>query len=95
MSLIRRCHVTNFLDSSGGDEWEPSFEDVTLNFHCNSTAVVAENGLGKTKLITAMLAVLSRDHDFITITRNLMPPKKTGRPWACPNRIFNREPRGG
>lgn len=80
MSLIRRCQLTNFLDSTGEDGWNPSFDDVTLNFHCNSSAIVGENGLGKTLTIKAILALLSRDKEFITKTKELLPPPKVGIP---------------
>lgn len=81
MSLVRRIELVNFLDSDGGIHWRPDFKKTVLNLNKYSSAIVMENGTGKTSIVDAVLAILSRDNHLITNTKGKMPPVNSG-PWG-------------
>lgn len=78
MSLINRIEVINTLDSDGGPRWRPDFKKATFRLLGLSSAAVMENGTGKTTIVDAILALLSRDSTLISNTKAKFPPKKSG-----------------
>lgn len=80
MSLLRRVQLVNFLNSTGGDQWSADFIDVIYKLHCFSSAIIMENGIGKTSLLDGVNALLSHDSTMIKATKLKMPPKSYGIP---------------
>lgn len=78
MSLINRIEVSNFLDPGDGEAWRPLFRYEQLRLNCLSSAIVLENGNGKTSLVNAMFAILGRDRTLISETGKRMPPRSVG-----------------
>jgi len=82
MSLINRIEISNFVclfgPEAGDDEWSPQFRHNILDLNSQSTAISMPNGMGKTSLADAVIAVLSRDRTLITRTREKMSPVSCG-----------------
>lgn len=83
MALINRIEVSCFLDSSQSEhrrveEWQPDYTGVTFDVRGVNSIIAMENGYGKTSIAEAVLAVLSRDKELITRTRQRMAPKGYG-----------------
>ncbi|MCG7977124.1 MAG: hypothetical protein G8D90_21345, partial [gamma proteobacterium symbiont of Clathrolucina costata] len=81
MSTINRIEVANFLNLNGEGEsetWDPRYRVVTFNFHGQSTAMNMTNGVGKTSNVEAWLALLTRDPQLISRTREKMAPERDG-----------------
>ncbi|ABA57221.1 hypothetical protein Noc_0707 [Nitrosococcus oceani ATCC 19707] len=81
MSTINRIEIANFLNLNGEGEaeiWEPRYRAVTFNFHGQSTALNMTNGVGKTSNVEAWLALLTRDPQLISRTREKMAPERDG-----------------
>ncbi|MDM8551560.1 hypothetical protein QUF72_15845 [Desulfobacterales bacterium HSG2] len=84
MALINRFEVVNFLDSSRTEEWNPDFRHNIFNLYCRSAAIIMTNGTGKTRLVNALLAILSRKKTLISRTKTFMAP---ARPHIPPTHI--------
>jgi len=81
MSTINRIEIANFLNLNGEGEseaWDPRYRVVTFNFHGQSTALNMTNGVGKTSNVEAWLALLTRDPQLISRTREKMAPERDG-----------------
>ncbi|MCP4105744.1 MAG: hypothetical protein GY749_09430 [Desulfobacteraceae bacterium] len=78
MALINRFEVVNFLDSGSSEEWNPDFRHNIFHLNCLSSAIVMENGTGKTRIVNALLAILSRKKSLITETKAFMAPPRPG-----------------
>ena len=81
MSTINRIEIANFLNLNGEGEaetWNPRYRTVTFNFHGQSTALNMTNGVGKTSNVEAWLALLTRDPQLISRTREKMAPERDG-----------------
>lgn len=76
MALINRFEVVNFLDSSRTEEWNPNFRYNIFNLYCRSAAIIMTNGTGKTRLVNALLAILSRKKTLISLTKVFMSPAR-------------------
>ncbi len=59
-------------------EWSPQFRYNLLDLRSHSTAISMPNGMGKTSLADAVIAVLSRDRTLVTQTREKMAPASCG-----------------
>lgn len=82
MSLINRIEISNFVclfgPEAGDDEWSPLFRHNILDLNSQSTAISMANGMGKTSLADAVIAVLSRDRTLVIRTREKMSPVSCG-----------------
>jgi len=82
MSLINRIEISNFVclfgPEAGDDEWSPQFRYNILDLNSQSTAISMPNGMGKTSLADAVIAVLSRDRTLVACTREKMSPVSCG-----------------
>jgi len=78
MPLIERIEASNFLNPGRDDNWTPNFRHIQLRLNHKSSAIVLENGNGKTSLVNAMFAILARDSNMITLTKGRMPPRSVG-----------------
>ncbi len=81
MSTINRIEVANYLNLNGEGEheaWNPRYRDVVFNFRGQSTAMNMTNGVGKTSNVEAWLALLTRDSQLISRTREKMAPERGG-----------------
>ena len=78
MPLIERIEASNFLNPGSDDNWTPNFRHIQLRLNHKSSAIVLENGNGKTSLVNAMFAILARDSNMITLTKGRMPPRSVG-----------------
>jgi len=82
MSVFNRLEIANFLNldnvlpSEAG--WTTHYPHLVLNFRGQSAAVVATNGIGKTSINRAVYALLTRDHEFISSTKRVCAPKRSG-----------------
>lgn len=80
MSLLNRIEVSCFLDSSQTDSrrlenWSPDYVGVVFDVRGVNSIIAMENGTGKTSISEAVIAILSRDRDLLTRTRQRMAPK--------------------
>jgi hypothetical protein len=82
MSVFNRLEIANFLNldnvlpSEAG--WTTHYPHLVLNFRGQSAAVVATTGIGKTSINRAVYALLTRDHEFISSTKRVCAPKRSG-----------------
>lgn len=77
MSLISRIAISNVanLYYPEDKDWTPRYRFEVLNFYGQSVALNLTNGGGKTTIVEAMLAILSRDSTFTSNTRSKFSPK--------------------
>ena len=80
MALINRFEIINFLNSSQSEQWRPDFRHNMFDLNCLSTAIVMPNGTGKTRIVNALLTILSRKKSLIGKTKIFMAPSKPGIP---------------
>lgn len=78
MALISRWQVSNFLDSAKRPSWTPDFIGETFDFGGQPSAVVMDNGTGKTSVADAMLWVLSLDQMLQANTAGRLAPTSSG-----------------
>ena len=78
MALINRFEIVNFLNSSQSEQWRPDFRHNMFNLNGLSTAIVMPNGTGKTRIVNALLTILSRKKTLIGKTKIFMAPSKSG-----------------
>lgn len=78
MALISRWEISNFLSSGGPNRWNPDFIGEVYDFGGMSAAVVADNGVGKTSTVEAVLALLSNDQTLTRRTRSKAAPESYG-----------------
>ncbi|WP_163336017.1 hypothetical protein [Desulfopila sp. IMCC35008] len=78
MSLINRIELSNFLDKSGGSDWNPTYRHCVLDLKGQSTAIVLMNGSGKTTINTAILGLLSRQRTLVSNMRKVFAPDSSG-----------------
>lgn len=78
MALISRWEISNFLDSSKGHGWSPDFIGEKIDFAGLSTAMVMDNGTGKTSIAEAELWLLSLDKALLKKTASRLAPASGG-----------------
>jgi hypothetical protein len=82
MSVINRLEIANFLNLDQvlphQQGWTTHYPHLVLNFRGQSAAVVATNGIGKSTINRAVYALLTRDHEFMRITKSVSAPKRSG-----------------
>ncbi|WP_421781231.1 hypothetical protein [Kiloniella litopenaei] len=78
MALIGGIDVSNFLKIKKGERnWNPRYGGERLPFGGLNAAVQIGNGKGKTSIVTASLAVLSRDQTLVRKMKERMAPEKS------------------
>lgn len=75
MSVINRIEIVNWLNLDKNRDWRPDYRQVILDLRGQSTAIQAHNGMGKTRMTRAILALLGRDREFTTDARVKMAPR--------------------
>lgn len=78
MALMSRWQVSNFLDSAKRPSWTPDFIGETFDFGGQPSALVMDNGTGKTSVADAMLWVLSLDQMLQANTAGRLAPTSSG-----------------
>lgn len=78
MALISRIQASNFLDSSERRAWTPDFIGETFDLGGYPSAIVMDNGTGKTSITDAVLWLLSRDSGLRKKTAPRIAPDSCG-----------------
>jgi hypothetical protein len=77
MALISRWELSNFLNSGKQARWRPDFVGEVFDFGGGSTAVVMDNGTGKTSITDAVLFLLSQDRALLDRTKSRFAKQST------------------
>lgn len=77
MALISRWELSNFLNSGKQARWRPDFVGEVFDFGGGSTAVVMDNGTGKTSITDAVLFLLSQDRTLLDRTKSRFAKQST------------------
>jgi hypothetical protein len=82
MALITKIEVSNFLNTSRIDSWDPSWKahwpHVCMDFNGKNAIGRVDNGRGKTRLCNALFTILTRDKTLHAETKKLLAPSRKG-----------------
>ena len=79
MALINRIEIANFMNRERREPWRPDWIHQILNLNGYSAAINMPNGLGKSTIAQAVLAMLTRDPSLHALRANHFAPQSNGR----------------